>query len=118
MTSAGYLLEEEKTMAFGRGIGDACFHNYVLDVTQDLSPIMANYVSVKTYLSFQIQIDSRGREVTKMYHSSRILPILDFSTDSKLNFVITKPVGKFVTAMSGLKTDKDFRGRSEHRCGK
>lgn len=34
VTSAGYLLEEEKTMAFGRGIGDACFHNYVLDVTQ------------------------------------------------------------------------------------
>ena len=43
-----------------------------------------------TYLSFQLQLNSREREVSKIYHSSWILPILDFVTDAKLNYDTTK----------------------------
>ena len=67
------------------------------------------------YLSFQLQMNNRGREVTKIYHISCILPSLDFGTDAKLNYATTKLVGKFVTTMSGLKTDM---ATSENGCGK
>ena len=41
---------------------------------------------------FQLQMNSREREVSKIYHSSWILPILDFEfvTDAKLNYDTTK----------------------------
>ena len=48
------------------------------------------------------------RQVAKIYHSSWILPILDFGTDAKLNYATTKPVGKFGTD----------RARSENGCRK
>ena len=38
----------------------------------------------KPYLSFQLKMNSREREVSIIDHSSLILPILDFVTDAKL----------------------------------
>ena len=39
---------------------------------------------------FQLQMNSREREVSKICHSSRILSIVDFVTDAKLNYGKTK----------------------------
>ena len=36
--------------------------------------------------TLQLQMNSREREVSKMYHSSWILPIVDFVTDANLNY--------------------------------
>ena len=51
---------------------------------------------------------SREREVSKIYHSSWILPILDFAIDAKLNYDATK-VWKRVWILEA---------RSENGCGK
>ena len=47
-------------------------------------------------------MNNREREVSKIYHSSLILPILDFVTDAKLNLIRYN---------KGLKTGMDFRGQ-------
>ena len=39
---------------------------------------------------FSTPNESREREVSKIYHSSLILPIIDFVTDGKLNYDTTK----------------------------
>ena len=50
---------------------------------------------------FQLQMNSREREVSKIYHSGWILPILDFVTDVKLTQLRYN---------KGLKTGMDFGG--------
>ena len=67
------------------------------------------------YLSFQLQLNSGEREVPKIYHSSSILPILDFVTDAKLNYSTTK-VRKRVWKMAcfGLKLGQDLGNWAAH----
>ena len=60
------------------------------------------------YLSFQLQMNSRERVVSKIYHSSWILSILEFVIDAKLNYDTTK-VWKRVWILEA---------RSENGCGK
>ena len=64
---------------------------------------------------FQLQMNSREREVSKMYHSSWILPIdVDF-VDAKLNYgksKVWKRLGKM--ACFGLKLGQDLGNRAAH----
>ena len=57
---------------------------------------------------FNGKLKSRERDVSKIYNSSWILPILDFVTDAKLNYDTTK-VWKRVWILEA---------RSENGCGK
>ena len=59
--------------------------------------------------SYWKKINNREREVTKIYHSSWILPNSWLRNDAKLNYASTKLVGKFVTATSGLKNGYGFQ---------
>ena len=54
---------------------------------------------------YNSKINNKDRELTKIYPSSWIWPILDFCRHGReAYYATTKPVGKFVTATSGLKT--------------